>query len=191
MVAVSAGLGDGAGRREREDGAGPADEGAAVTAAPPVLSVAVSLLAAAVAVASLAVAAALALPVAGVGVLGLAAGLLGGRRRWVTGGSVGLFVAALLAGVQGAPPEPLLVALLGTVVAWDVGEHGVGLGEQLGREARSRRAVAVHAAAATAVGAAATVLGYGGYLAVSGGQPTTAVVFLLVGVVALVAALRA
>jgi hypothetical protein len=108
----------------------------------------------------------------------------------VTLGAVGLFGGVLLAGAQGGGPEALVLGLLGTVVAWDVGEHAVGLGEQLGREATTTRSELVHAAASLAVGAAGATLGYGVFLVAAGGQPTTALVFLLIGVVALAAAVR-
>lgn len=161
-----------------------------VTHRPPWLSVAVSLFAAVVACASVALSRPVGLAPAALGVLALAAGLSLGARRGVTLGAVGLFGGVLLAGAQGGGPEALVLGLLGTVVAWDVGEHAVGLGEQLGREATTTRSELVHAAASLAVGAAGATLGYGVFLVAAGGQPTTALVFLLIGVVALAAAVR-
>ncbi|OYR58585.1 hypothetical protein DJ83_14775, partial [Halorubrum ezzemoulense] len=98
--------------------------------------------------------------------------------------------AGLRAGYRGAPPEALLVAAVGLAVAWDVADHGVGLGEQVGRGARVRRNVAVHAGASLLVGALAAGLVYGVSLAVGGGQPVAALALLLAGGIALISALR-
>ncbi len=131
-----------------------------------------------------------ALSAAGVGVVVLGVGLLVGGRRAVTAGGVALFAAVVFGGVAGSGPELLLVGLLAAVFAWDVGENAIGLGEQLGRETDTTRVELVHAASTLSVGAVATAVGYGAYRAAGGGQPVTALVFLLLGVVALVAALR-
>jgi hypothetical protein len=161
-----------------------------VTHAPPPLSVALSLLFGATALVGIGLAAVAGLPFAALALVAVAIGLLRGGRSWLARGAVLGTVGVLVAGVRGGAPEPLLVGLLGTVLAWDVGEHAIGLGEQLGREATTVRVEVVHAAASLAVGAGATTLGYGVYLGATGGQPVAALVFLVVGVVSLVAALR-
>ena len=96
--------------------------------------------------------------VAGLGVLAL--GLRRGDTRVLTLGAAVLFGGVLLAGIFGAPPEPTLLAAAATVVAWDVGEHAVGLGEQIGRHAETGRAELAHAAGSALVAstAAATAL---------------------------------
>jgi hypothetical protein len=124
---------------------------------------------------------------AGLAVLGV--GLVRGSRAAVTGGSGLLFAGVLLAGASGASPEPLLVGTLGAILAWDIGENGIGLGAQLGRAADTRRLEFVHAASSLVVGAVTAGLGYGVYLGATSGQPLTALVFLLVGAVVLVSAL--
>lgn len=127
------------------------------------------------------------------GLVALAAGAFRGVRRYVTLGGVGLFAAVLVAGVGArglAPSPPLLLGFVGAAVAWDVGEHGVVVGEQLGRETDTARLVVVHAAASLVVGAFAAGLGYGVFAAATGGQPVSALVLLLVGLLALVAAVR-
>lgn len=136
---------------------------------------------------------ALGAPVGGIGgaaglvVLGL--GLLAGSRRAVTAGSGLLFAGVLLAGVNGAAPEPLLVGTVGAVVAWDVADNAISVGTQLGRAANTRNAELVHAASSLAVGGVTAGFGYGVYLAAAAGQPLTALVFLLLGAVVLVSAL--
>lgn len=46
----------------------------------------------------------------------------------------------------------LVTATVATVVAWDVGEHGISIGEMLGRQARTTRIEATHAVSSVAVG---------------------------------------
>lgn len=161
-----------------------------ITRAPSLLSLSVSLLAATASLAAGATTASAGLPVAALGVVVLAVGLFRGSRRLVTAGGVFLFAALLLAGAAGASPAALVLGVLFAVLAWDVGEHGIVVGEQLGREADTTRVELAHAAVTLAVGATATAVGYGLYRAAAGGQPVTALVFLLLGLVALVAALR-
>ena len=124
---------------------------------------------------------------AGLVVLGV--GLLRASRAALTAGAGLLFAGVLLAGASGAAPEPLLVGTIGAVLAWDVGENGIGIGAQLGRAADTRRAELVHAASSLVVGAVTAGLGYGVYLGAASGQPLTALVFLLLGAVVLVSAL--
>ncbi|GAA0536305.1 DUF7519 family protein [Halorubrum ejinorense] len=159
-------------------------------ARPPTLAVVASLAAAGVA----ATAAAVANPIGGAA-LGVAAlcflgGALRASTRPLTWG-VGIGVVGLaLAGYRGGSTEAVLVAGVGLAVAWDVADHGVGLGEQVGRGARVRRNVAVHAGSSLLVGALAAGLVYGVALAVGGGQPVAALALLLAGGIALTSALR-
>jgi hypothetical protein len=157
---------------------------------PAVLSASLSVFAGMVAVVALALGSPTALAVAVPGLLVVGLALLVGSRRALGGGETLLVGAVLLAGVQGAPAESLLVATLATLLSWDVGDNAVEVGEQLGRGADTRRAELVHAAASTAVGVVGAGVAYGAYLGATGGQPVTALVFLLIGAVALVSALR-
>ncbi|QKG92092.1 hypothetical protein HPS36_04250 [Halorubrum salinarum] len=176
-------------------GDGPIGDGAhgdfhETDARSPTVAVVASLAAAGVA----ATAGLVASPVGGA-LLGVAAlGFLGGSLRRSTrvltwGAAVGV-VGLAVAGYRGATAEPLLVAAVGLAVAWDVADHGVGLGEQVGRGARVRRNVAVHAGLSLLVGALAAGLVYGVSLAVGGGQPVAALALLLAGGIALISALR-
>ena len=159
-------------------------------ARPPTLAIVASLAAAGVA----ATAAAVANPVGGAA-LGVAAlCFLGGALRASTrpltwGAGIGV-VGLALAGYRGGSTEAVLVAGVGLAVAWDIADHGVGLGEQVGRGARVRRNVAVHAGVSLLVGALAAGLVYGIALAVGGGQPVAALALLLAGGIALTSALR-
>lgn len=132
-------------------------------------------------------------PALTVGTAGLAllgAGLAVGAAARVTLGAVGLLVAGVVAGVAGAPVLPVLVAVAAAAVAWDVGQTAVDLGEQLGREADTRRLEATTAAVSVGVGAVTVAAGYGLYRIGGGGLPIEALAFLAVAAVLLATALE-
>ena len=160
----------------------------AIDHAPPRTSVALAIVVAAVGTLSLALSGPAAV-VGAVGVVGLAVGLRSSSRAVVTLGAAGLFCGTLLAGLAGAPPSLLLAATAATVVAWDVAEFGIDLGETVGRGATTRRAELVHAGASGAL----ALVGTGGGSIVyrlAGGGPALVPIALLSGAVVLVLALR-
>jgi hypothetical protein len=158
---------------------------------PPPLAATLAVLAAVAAVAALAVAGGLlALGVGVFGLVGVAVGSFRPAPRLLGVGVTGLVVGVAAAGVGGAAAESLVVATLGSVLAWDYGQFGVEVGRQVGRAAETRRLILAHGATSLLVGVAAVTVAYGVFRAAAGGQPVTALVFLLLGVVALVAALR-
>ncbi|WP_096393796.1 hypothetical protein [Halorubrum trapanicum] len=159
-------------------------------ARPPTVAVVASLAAAGVAATAALVASPIGSALLGVAALGFLTGSLRSSTRVLTWGAAVGVVGLALAGYRGASAEALLVAAVGLAVAWDVADHGVGLGEQVGRGARVRRNVAVHAGASLLVGALAAALVYGVSLAVGGGQPVAALALLLAGGIALISALR-
>lgn len=129
----------------------------------------------------------------GIGAVGgamLVTGALAGSRRLLDYAALVVFGAVLFSGVGGAHPGPMLVSLVALVVAWDAAEQAINVGEQLGREARTRRAETVHVAATTMVGLGGSAVGYGAYRLAGAGQPASAVVVLLLGTVLIVWALR-
>lgn len=78
-----------------------------------------------------------------------------GSRSVVKVGAAGLFAGVLFAGLfQTVPFEMLLGTTIGTVVAWDAGEHAIGVGEQLGRRATTWRLEVGHIAGTALVGVA-------------------------------------
>ncbi|MFB6073708.1 MAG: hypothetical protein ABEJ89_01700 [Haloarculaceae archaeon] len=91
----------------------------------------------------------------GVGVLwlGAAAGYLDDRTAGVTLAAAGPFLAAAAAGALGVALPIVLAGLVAALVAWDVGEFGVTLADEVGHRASTRRAELVHAGGAVAVGA--------------------------------------
>ncbi|MCO8247041.1 MULTISPECIES: hypothetical protein [unclassified Haladaptatus] len=125
------------------------------------------------------------------GLLFVAIGVVRGSRRLVTTGGFVLLAGILAGSLVAAPPELLIPGAIATVLAWDFGEQAINVGEQLGREADTQTLEIMHAASSTIVGVAAGALGYGVYLAGGGGKPVTALVFLLIAMLALTSALRA
>lgn len=124
------------------------------------------------------------------GLVLLAVGAILGTRRAVTIGALTAFGGVVASGALGAGPEPTLIGTAAAVLAWDFGEQAINLGEQLGREARTRNAELVHAANSTLVGVVGVTIGYGLFLAAAGGQPVTALVVLLAAALLIAAALR-
>ena len=132
----------------------------------------------------------LALIAAAGGLVALVVAALTGARPLVTIGALGLFAGAVAAGVRGAPPAILLAAVLAAVLAYDFGGTAVDLGEQLGREADTRRLELLRVATSSLVGVAAATASYIVYLVGASGQPLSAVVLLLITVFVLFVALR-
>lgn len=147
--------------------------------------------AAAVSVGASALAAAASAAVGAAGFLLVLVGVARGTRRAVTLGAAALLVGALFGGVVAPLPHLLLPGVIAAVLAYDFGEQAINVGEQLGREADTTHLEATHAAASTVVAVGAGGLGYAIYLGASGGQPVTALVFLLLAALALTSALRA
>jgi hypothetical protein len=137
---------------------------------------------------------ALAGPAALVGLAGLVSALVGvgWRRRGVLAVGAGLlFGGTLTAGLAGAGIGPVLLATLGSILTWDVGEHALGIGEQLGAAAETRRLVLVHAATSLLVGVGAALLAFLAYAFSIQGQSIAALAVILLGVGVLVMALEA
>jgi hypothetical protein len=159
-------------------------------ARPPALAVVLSLVAAGVASLAALLAAPLGGALLGGATVALAAGSLRRSHRllsWAAGiGVVGLAVA----GYRGGGVEALLVGGVALAVAWDVADHGLSVGEQVGRGARTRRNVAVHAGATLLAGALSVGVVYGVYRAAAGSRPVAALALLLFGAVVLASALR-
>ena len=143
-----------------------------------------------------AVCGALALAVSGIavglsvlGVVVVAVGLYGDSRPAVTLGAAGQFCGVLLAGLAGTAPAFLLFSTAAAVVAWDVATFAIGLGDELGRAAETRRLELVHAGVSGALAVVAAGFGVTVYH-LAGGGPTLAPVALLCGAVVLAVALR-
>lgn len=157
---------------------------------PPALAVVASLVAAAVAASAVLLAAPEGGAVVGLATVALGAGLFRRSARLLSwGAGIGL-VGIALAGYRGGAVEPLLVGGVALAVAWDLADHGLSVGEQVGRGARTRRNVAVHAGTNLLVGGLAVGVAYGVSVAAGGGQPVAVLALLLFGGVVLASAFR-
>lgn len=164
-------------------------ERVAVVHAPPRLSGGLSV--------GFAIAATLSMTPAGVG---LVAGTLGTGLV-----AVGLFVrpagwavhlagivlvgGALGAAAVGLPPGLVLLAAGFGILSWDVGDHAIGLGDQLGRDADTTRNEVVHVAASVIVIGTVSAVGYATFVLSPGSRPMTALVLLIFGTLLLLWAL--
>ena len=159
-------------------------------ARPPTLAVVASLVAAAVAASAIVLAAPVGGAVVGLAAVAFAAGLFGRSARLLSwGAGIGL-VGIAVAGYRGGPTELLLVAGVALAFAWDLGDHGLSVGEQVGREGRARRNVAVHGGTNLLVGGLAVGVAYGVSVAAGGERPVAVLALLLFGGVALASAFR-
>lgn len=127
---------------------------------------------------------------AGLGVVLIALGVLRGSRGAVHAAGLALLGGIVLGGSGDASELWILVATVAAVLAWDVGQNAIGLGEQLGRNADTARAELAHAAGTVTVGASTAGLAYVLYLFAGTNQPLSAIVVLLVAVAFLLGVLR-
>ncbi|SEP30646.1 hypothetical protein SAMN04487948_14017 [Halogranum amylolyticum] len=81
-------------------------------------------------------------------------------RQLLKVGSVLLFFSVLLGGLVALGPlSTLLVGAVAALLVWDLGENAVAVGEQLGRNAPTRRLELTHLAASLLVGGVAVIAG--------------------------------
>lgn len=123
------------------------------------------------------------------GVLAVVSLVVAGRRRsrWALGAAAMAFVASfMLAGLGGASPDVVIGSAVLAVVAWDVLEHGITLGEHVGRDARTQRNIVVHGGTTLLVGTLVAGVAIASIAVVPAGWPVMALVFAIVaGVLAL------
>lgn len=111
-------------------------------------------------------------------------------RRFVSAGLAVMVVGVALVGVfEAAGPLRLLGATAAAIAAWDVAEHGIGLGEQLRTDAETRAVELVHAGATSAYGAVIVGVGLLVYEHGATGLSLGALVLLLSAAVTLLALL--
>ncbi len=134
----------------------------------------------------------LTLPIGIAGVLFIAAGVfVSHSRSYVSLGLASMFIVLVSVGAVGAVPTPvLLIGGVFTVVAWDVGQHAVTLGKQMGRGPPTARGEVIHAVGTFMVGMIIAAILYGVSLVPLGEQAVFPIVLLLLGVVALFWAVR-
>lgn len=156
---------------------------------PPQFAVSVSIVAALVAVAFTVPGGSMAFGLAVLGLAVLAIGAFRGHRVLVSIGGLFVVGGALVSAAFGAPVATVLAAMGAAFVAWDVGEHGIGLGGQVGHDARSRNAIVTHTAGSAVVAGGTTIVGVIVFSVSPGGRPFSALLLLLFGAVVLALAL--
>lgn len=115
-----------------------------------------------------------------VGAVVLIVALVRGYRSLLDVGCLVLFVGVVVGGLEGGTVEVALVGTVATVVAWDVGQAGIDVGDQLGREAETTRLELVHVVSSVLVGTGTVAVAYAVYAVAADRQPVAAVVLLLV-----------
>lgn len=99
--------------------------------------------------------------IVGLLVLGLGLGAVyPGYERWfVTAGTGTILLSVFVSGLlQDATVGAMLAGTTATVVAWDLGEQAINMGEQVGRGASTWRVELVHGAGGLVVGALAVAI---------------------------------
>ncbi|WP_144060742.1 hypothetical protein [Salinarchaeum sp. Harcht-Bsk1] len=131
------------------------------------------------------VAAAVAVPAAALALLGtvsMAVGVRRGTRRLHTTGGALAFGGVLLSAGAGAPPALALIGGAAAIIAWDAGEHAIGLGGQVGSEAYARRGILAHVGASTIAASTIVVVAAIVFVLARTGNPSAATVVLVFAV---------
>lgn len=116
-----------------------------------------------------------------VGVVLAASGVYRGSRRLLGVGVAVLFGGVVVAGLLSVPAVVLVPAMVGTVLAWDVGENAITVGEQFTAAADTWRGELLHATASAIVVTLFAVGAFVVYTASTGGYPLAAVAMAVVG----------
>lgn len=122
----------------------------------------------------------------------IAAGVLYSHSTgWLTLGTAIALLGAVTAGAYGVVPiEFMLIGVTALVVAWDVGQHGISLGRQIGRQADTRRTELVHAASTVLVLGVFSTLAYLVHQSGLRDRPAPAVAVVIIGIVLMMWLLR-
>lgn len=119
------------------------------------------------------------LAVGAAGALLVVGGGLRGNRRFVSVGAAALAVGVILGAVTGIDPGYALVGGVGAVVAYDAAEHAVGLGVDVGRDARVTQSVVVHVFSSAALSLVVAAVALVVYSLGPSSLPLTALLTLL------------
>lgn len=111
------------------------------------------------------------------------------RRALLIGTGI-LFFSVLISGVQGNSPPLLVLSAIATILTFDLGQNAFSIGDQMSDDTRTQRGELVHAAASLLVGSIAAVVTYAVYFAAGGSPPVSSIVFVLLGAVLFVWAIR-
>jgi hypothetical protein len=116
-----------------------------------------------------------------VGVALAGSGVYRGSRGALGVGVLVLFGSVVVAGLLSAPAVALVVAMVGAVLAWDVGENAITVGEQFPETARTWRGELIHAIVSTIVVTVFAIGAFVVYTVSTGGYPLAAVALVVVG----------
>jgi len=161
-----------------------------ITRRPAQLSAVLATVAAGVALLTTLAGGSIAVGISGLGVVLLGFALLFGYSRTIDFGGLLLLAGVVFGGVNGAATLAVLTGTVATVVAWDLANFAFSVGYQLGRETRTSRVEALHAAASTGVGVVVAAIGLVVFQAGVSGLPAATVVVMLLAALAILAVLR-
>ncbi|MFB6146604.1 MAG: hypothetical protein ABEJ08_02845 [Halobacteriaceae archaeon] len=117
-------------------------------------------------------------------------GAYSGSRFRISVGTLFLFLGVLLSAAGEPSPAFPLAGTAATIVAWDLAQNAISVGEQLGSETNTTTAEAFHAAGTLATGLLGAVGGFVVYQVAWGGQPVFGVMLLVVGTMLLLFTMR-
>lgn len=121
---------------------------------------------------------------------GVSAAWRGHERLLVSVGTGAILFGVFVSGmVEDAPVWAMLAATAATVVAWDSSEQAINLGQQVGRQAQTRRAELVHVVAGVIVGGVGVAVALGFVTVGVSGLPLMGLTTLLAAAVVLAAGL--
>lgn len=105
-------------------------------------------------------------------------------RGWLTAGTGLVLMGAILTGAFGAIPAEMMLLGIGSVIlGWDVGQHGVVIGQQLGRKTLSQRNLLIHTAMTGIVIGFISMVAFGVFFLAGDGREAAAVGLIVFGIV--------
>ena len=104
-------------------------------------------------------------------------------RAWLSVGTGLVLIGALITGAYGAlSPELMLIGIGAAILAWDVGQQGLVIADQLGRKTRSQRTLLAHTALSAIVVGLVSAVAYVSFTFAGDGRPAAAVATVVLGV---------
>lgn len=91
-------------------------------------------------------------------------GLLRSSGRLLSISFAILWVAVVVASVQNAASELILICVVAGIISWDTGQRAIKLGQEMTSDALTRPVEILHAGATIAVGVASITIAYSLYL---------------------------
>ncbi|MFB6253320.1 MAG: hypothetical protein ABEI06_01770 [Halobacteriaceae archaeon] len=127
---------------------------------------------------------------ASIGLAGFGLGLVFGARVLLTAGTGSLYLGVLLGATTVNSVIIPLISAAAVIVAWDIGDQGISIGNQLSTNASASRLEFIHGLVSIGIGLFSTIGAYIVYRVATGNQPVTALFLLLFAAIVLIATLR-